>query len=130
MHHLETGRGPCKVVTGMNRDTRPDYILEIKEFGKADVKNDEMNGVDENYNKPEPEDATYDKVDDFNEDTCDVCANDYFTLFQSDMLEVCLCDCGGGESSTDLMDIERAFNILDTVDVTLAKMIIIRMYKV
>ena len=37
---------------------------------------------------------------------------------------------GGGESSTDLMDIERAFNILDTVDVTLAKMIIIRMYKV
>jgi hypothetical protein len=80
----------------MNSDTRPDYILEIKEFGKADVKNDEMNGVDENYNKPEPEDATYDKVDDFNEDTCDVCANDYFTLFQSDMLEVCLCDCGGG----------------------------------
>ena len=46
MHHLETGRGPCKVVTGMNRDTRPDYILEIKEFGKADVKYDEMIGVD------------------------------------------------------------------------------------
>jgi|TARA_B110000977_G_scaffold3961_1_gene5499 hypothetical protein len=80
MHHLETGRGPCKVVTGMNRDTRPDYILEIKEFGKADVKYDEMIGVDENYNKPEPEDATHDKVDDFNEDTCDVCAYDYFTF--------------------------------------------------
>jgi hypothetical protein len=63
MHHLETGRGPCKVVTGMNRDTRPDYILEIKKFGKADVKNDEMIGVDENYNKSEPEDVTNDKVD-------------------------------------------------------------------
>ena len=25
------------MVTGMNRDTRPDYILEIKEFGKGIV---------------------------------------------------------------------------------------------
>ena len=57
-----------------------DYILEIKEFVRADVKNDEMIGVDEKDNKPEPEDATHDKVDDFIEDTCDLCAyepNDY-----------------------------------------------------
>ncbi len=29
----------------------------------------EMIGVDENNNKPEPEDASHDNVDDFNEDT-------------------------------------------------------------
>ena len=39
----------------------------------ADVKNDEMIGVDENDKKPEPEDATHNKVDDFNEDTFDLC---------------------------------------------------------
>ena len=33
--------------------------------------------VDENDNKPEPEDATHDKVDDFNEDTFDLCAYDF-----------------------------------------------------
>ena len=31
-----------------------------------------MIGVDENDNKTEPEDATHDKVDDFNEDTFDL----------------------------------------------------------
>ena len=41
------------------------------EFDRAVVKNDEMIGVDENDNKPEPEDSTHDKVDDFNEDTFD-----------------------------------------------------------
>ena len=41
-----------------------DYILET--FGKAD----------ENDNKPEPEDASHDNVDDFNEDTCEVCLFD------------------------------------------------------
>ena len=30
----------------------------------------EMIGVDKNDNKPEPEDASHDIVDDFNEDTC------------------------------------------------------------
>jgi hypothetical protein len=34
------------------------------------------------------------------------------------MLEVCLCVCA--ESSIYVMDIERVFNIVDTVDVTLA----------
>ena len=37
-----------KVIAGMNRDTWPDYILEIKEFGKADVNNDEKIEVYEN----------------------------------------------------------------------------------
>ena len=37
-----------------------------------------MIGVDENDNKPEPEDATHDKVDDFNEDTFDLCTYDLF----------------------------------------------------
>ena len=32
-----------------------------------------MIGVDENDNKYEPEDATQDKVEVFNEDTCNVC---------------------------------------------------------
>ena len=35
-----------------------------------------MIGVDENNNKPEPEDASHDNVDDFNEDTWDVCFYD------------------------------------------------------
>ena len=36
-----------------------------------------MIGEDENDNKPEPEDATHDSVDDFNEDTCDLCTYDF-----------------------------------------------------
>ena len=36
----------------------------------------EMIGVDENDNKPEPEDASHDNVDDFYEDTCEVCLYD------------------------------------------------------
>ena len=32
----------------------------------------EMIGVDENYTKPEPKDASYDNMDNFNEDTCEV----------------------------------------------------------
>ena len=51
----------------------------------------EMIGVDENDNKPELEDASHDYVDDFNdvtqdkvetfnEDTCNVCAYDFLTL--------------------------------------------------
>ena len=44
----------------------------LEKFGKADVKNgDELNGVDENDNKPEHKDASHD-----NEDTCDVCLCD------------------------------------------------------
>ena len=39
-----------------------------------------MIGVDENDNRPEPADATHDKVDDFNEDTFDLCAYDFFML--------------------------------------------------
>ena len=39
-----------------------------------------MIGVDENDNRPEPADATHDKVDDFNEDTFDLCANYFFML--------------------------------------------------
>ena len=37
-----------------------------------------MIGVDENDNKPESEDATHNKVDDFNEDTFDLCTYDLF----------------------------------------------------
>ena len=37
-----------------------------------------MIGVDENDNNPEPENATHDKVDDFNEDTFDLCTYDLF----------------------------------------------------
>ena len=37
----------------------------------------EMIGVDENDNKPEPEDASQDMVDYFNEDTCNVSAYDF-----------------------------------------------------
>ena len=32
-----------------------------------------LTGVDENDNKPEPNDASHDNVDDFSEDTCEVC---------------------------------------------------------
>ena len=39
-----------------------------------------MIGVDENENNPEPENATHDKVDDFNEDTFYLCAYDFFML--------------------------------------------------
>ena len=39
-----------------------------------------MIGVDENDNKTEPKDATHDKVDDFNEDTCDLCIYDFLLL--------------------------------------------------
>ena len=39
-----------------------------------------MIGVDENDNKTEPEDATHDKVDDFNEDICDLCVYDFLTF--------------------------------------------------
>ena len=35
-----------------------------------------MIGVDENDNKTEPEDASRDIVDNFNEDTCEVCLYD------------------------------------------------------
>ena len=42
--------------------------------------NDEMIEVDENYNKPEHKDATHDKVDDFNEDTCNLCPYDLLTF--------------------------------------------------
>ena len=37
----------------------------------------EMIGVDENDNKPEPIDASQDRVKDFNEDTCNVSAYDF-----------------------------------------------------
>ena len=33
----------------------------------------EMIGADENNNKPEHDDASRDNVDDFNEDSCEVC---------------------------------------------------------
>ena len=58
----------------------PQLRVTYQEFDRADVKNDEMIGVDENDNKPEPEDATHNKVDDFNEDTFDLCAYDFFML--------------------------------------------------
>ena len=35
-----------------------------------------MIGVDENNNKPEPEDSSHGNVDNFNEDTCEVCLYD------------------------------------------------------
>ena len=35
-----------------------------------------MIGVDENDNKPEPEYASHGNVDDFNDDTCEVCLYD------------------------------------------------------
>ena len=39
-----------------------------------------MIGVDENENNPEPENATHDMVDDFNEDTFYLCAYDFCIL--------------------------------------------------
>ena len=41
----------------------------------------EMIGVDENDNKPEPDDA--DNVDDLNEDTCEVCLYDVKNVVHS-----------------------------------------------
>ena len=43
----------------------------------------EMIGVDENDNKPEPEDDSHDNVDDFNEDTCEVCLYDVENVVHS-----------------------------------------------
>ena len=40
-------------------------------------------GVDENYNKPEPENASHDNVDDFSEDTCEVCLYDVENVVHS-----------------------------------------------
>ena len=37
-----------------------------------------MIGKNGNDNQPEPEDATHDNLDDFIEDTCDLCAYDIF----------------------------------------------------
>ena len=42
-----------------------------------------MIGVDENDNKPEPDDASRDNVDDFNEDTCEVCLYDVKNVVHS-----------------------------------------------
>ena len=39
--------------------------------------------VDENNNKPEPEDASHDNVDDFNEDTCEMCLYDVQNVVHS-----------------------------------------------
>lgn len=55
------------------------FELQLR-IDRTDVQNDEMIGVDENDNKTEPEDATHDKVDDFNEDTCDLCVYDFLTF--------------------------------------------------
>ena len=54
-----------------------DYTLE--KFGKADGKNGD-DWVDENDNKGDSKDDTQDKVETFNEDTCNVCAYDFWTL--------------------------------------------------
>ena len=43
----------------------------------------DMIGVDESDNKPEHEDASHDNVDDFNEDTCEVCLYDVCLLYTS-----------------------------------------------
>ena len=42
-----------------------------------------MIGVDENNNKLEPEDASHDIVDDFNEDTWEVCLYDVENVVHS-----------------------------------------------
>ena len=42
-----------------------------------------MIGVYENDNKPEPENASHDNVDDFNEDTCEVCLYDVKNIVHS-----------------------------------------------
>ena len=43
----------------------------------------EMIGVDEKGNKPEHEDVSYHNVDDFNEDTCEVCLYDVENVVHS-----------------------------------------------
>ena len=43
----------------------------------------DMIGVDENDNKPEPEDASHDNVDDFKEDTYEVCLYDVENVVHS-----------------------------------------------
>ncbi len=43
----------------------------------------EMIGVDENDNKPEPDDASGDNVDDFNEGICEVCLYDVKNVVHS-----------------------------------------------
>ena len=43
----------------------------------------EMIGVDENDNKPELKDASHDNVDDFDEDTCEVCLYDVENVVHS-----------------------------------------------
>ena len=55
-----------------------DYILKARLMLRM-----EMIGVDENDNKPEPEDASHDNVDDFNEDTCEVCLYDVENVVHS-----------------------------------------------
>jgi len=40
-------------------------------------------GVDENYTKPEPKDASYDNMDNFNEDNCEVCLYDIKNVVHS-----------------------------------------------
>ena len=39
--------------------------------------------MDVNDDKPEPEDASHDNVDDFNEDTCEVCLYDVENVVHS-----------------------------------------------
>ena len=56
-------------------------------------------GVDEKDNKPEPENASHDNVDDFNEDTCEV---------------VCLYDVENVVHSTETM--LRCKNCLKTIE--------------
>ena len=55
-----------------------DYILKARLMLRM-----EMIGVDEKDNKPEPEDASHDNVDDFNEDTCEVCLYDVENIVHS-----------------------------------------------
>ena len=43
----------------------------------------EMIGVDENDNTPEPKDDSHDNVDDFSEDTCEVCLYDVRNVVHS-----------------------------------------------
>ena len=42
-----------------------------------------MIGVNENDNKPKPEDVFHDNVDDFNEDICEVCLYDVENVVHS-----------------------------------------------
>ena len=43
----------------------------------------DMIGVDENDTKPEPKDASHDNMDNFNEDTCEVCLYDTENIVHS-----------------------------------------------